>query len=142
MARVNLGDLRPTFQGAHSMGEVDPGERMEVTMLLRHNNQAALDALTEKITAGDRSQKPLTREQFTRMFSATNADRALVKQFASDYQLTVVSEDATRATIQLSGTCAQFEKAFGTQMHHFAYAHGTYRGLTEAATIPESLSSV
>jgi kumamolisin len=142
MARVNLGELRPTMRGAHSIGDVAPNERLEVTVLLRHNNQAALDALTDKITSGDRSQKPLTREQFTRMFSATNADRALVKQFASDYQLTVVSEDATRSTVQLSGTCEQFERAFGTQLRHFAYPNGTYRGLTEAATIPAALAGV
>jgi len=115
---------------------------MEVSIAIRRNNQNALNSLTKQIAAGDRSQKPLSRSEFTRMFGATNEDRALVKQFASEYGLHVVQEDVARATIHLSGTVAQMEKAFGVQMHQFAYARGTYRGVSKAASVPAALQGV
>ena len=142
MARVNLGEARTSYLGAQVTGPADPDERMEVSVGIRRNNQALLDQITAKMTAGDRSQAPLTREEFTRMFGATNEDRALVKQFASSYGLSVVSEDVPRATIHLAGTVAQMEKAFGVQMHQFAWSHGTYRGMTEAPTVPAALDGV
>ena len=140
--RVQLDDHRPSFKGAQATAPTNPSERMEVSVVLRRNNQAALDARTAKIAAGDRSIAPLSRTEFTRMFGSTNADRALVKQFASEYGLQVISEDIARSTIHLSGTVAQMEKAFGVQMHSFAYAGGTYRGLTEASSVPAALSGV
>lgn len=140
--RVNLTPPRAAHLGAHAIAPTAPNERLTVSMVLRRNNQELLDEITDRIAKGDRSQKPLTRAEFTRMFGATNADRALVKQFASDYGLGVVEEDAARATIHLSGTAAQFQKAFGVQMHEFAYAHGTYRGVSEAVSVPAALKGV
>src|SRR5207253_5088640 len=90
--RVRLGDSRPTFLNAHAIEAVAPNERMEVSVALRRNNQKLLDELTEKIASGDRSIEPLSREEFTRQFGATTEDRALVKQFASEYGLGVNSE--------------------------------------------------
>jgi kumamolisin len=121
---------------------MDPNERMEVSLALRRNNQQLLDEMTARMVAGDRSQPALSRAEFTRMFGATNEDRAKVKQFASQYGLSVVDENVARSTIHLSGTVAQMENAFDVQMHHFAYAHGTYRGVTEAASVPEALKGV
>jgi kumamolisin len=141
-ARVNITEARLGYQGARATGPADPEERMEVSVAVRRNNQAMLDDLTEKLAAGDRSQPPLTRDEFTRMFGATNADRALVKQFASANGLSVVTEDPARSTVHLSGTVAQMEKAFGVQMHQFAYPSGTYRGISTAASVPAALHGV
>jgi len=137
-----MDDQRATYRGAQATAPTDPGERLEVSVSIRRNNQAQLDELTKKIAAGDRSAATVTRAEFTRRFGATNADRALVKQFASEYGLSVVSEDIPRSTIHLSGTVEQMEKAFGVQMYNFAYAHGTYRGMTETTTIPAALAGV
>jgi kumamolisin len=115
---------------------------MEVSLVLRRNNQALLDQITEKMAEGDRSQPTLSRAEFTRVFGATNEDRAKVKQFASEYGLNVIDENVARATIHLTGTAAQFENAFDVKMHRFAYPQGTYRGVTEAATVPESLHGI
>lgn len=140
--RVNVMPARQPYLDAHAIGTTPPNERMTVSLALRRNNQELLDEITDKITAGDRSQKPLTRAEFTRMFGATNADRALVKQFASEYGLSVVEEDVSRATLHLAGNAEQFQKAFGVQMHEFAHAHGTYRGVTEAVSVPAALKGV
>src|ERR1700686_1510159 len=140
--RVNLDAHREAYRGATATAPSDPGERLEVSVAIRRNNQAALDALTQRIAAGDRSAATISRAEFTRRFGATDADRALVKQFASEYGLSVVSEDIPRSTIHLSGTVEQMEKAFGVQMYNFAYAHGTYRGMTETTTIPAALAGV
>jgi kumamolisin len=140
--RVNLGGPRAVYANARATGPSNPEERMEVSMIMRHNNEAMLKEMAEKIAAGDRSVSTLSRDEFTRMFGATNADRAQVKQFASEHGLLVLSENVARATIHLSGTVAQFEQAFGVHLQQFAYAHGTYRGTLGSPSVPRNLQGV
>lgn len=141
-ARVNIGGPRAVYANARATGPTDPEERMEVSMIMRHNNEEALEELAAKIASGDRTVTALSREEFTRMFGATNADRAAVKNFASSHGLMVLSENVARATIHLSGTVSQFEQAFGVHLQNFAYSHGTYRGTLGAPSVPANLQGL
>ena len=107
MAKYSLaGSERQPMSGAHSTGAADPGERLEVSVLVRRRASEAFAAKVTQFAAGG-GEPHLQREAFARQFGADADDFAKVKSFASEHGLAVVQEDAARRTIVLSGTvCA------------------------------------
>jgi kumamolisin len=50
-----VGSERKPLPGARSIGKADPGERLEVTLVLRPRQYDALQERVRKIAAGDKS---------------------------------------------------------------------------------------
>jgi len=143
MAKNKLkGSERHPLPGAKALGKANPGERLEVTVLVR--NRAA-DALAKRVnasTSGAKRGAHMTREEFAKQFGAAPADIAAVKRFAAEHGLAVVEESAARRTVILSGTVAQFNAAFGVDLEQFEHEGGTYRGRTGALYLPDELNGV
>jgi len=135
------GSERAALPGARAIGKADPAERMEVSVLLRRRGKETLDARVAKLAAGDKSSH-LTREEFAQLFAAAPADIAAVRKFAANHGLAIVQEDASRRTIVLSGTVAQFNQAFGVDLQRFEHAGGSYRGRTGPIHLPDELVGV
>jgi kumamolisin len=136
------GSERQPWPGATAVGKADPAERLEVTVLLRRRNAAAL---TERVKRLDRPQSAgnhLSREQFESQFGADATDIANVRKFAETHGLVVVQEHAGRRTVVLSGTVAQFNAAFGVDLQRFEYEGGSYRGRVGAMQLPDELHGV
>jgi kumamolisin len=136
---VLKGSEREPVKGARAVGKADPAERLEVTMLLRHR---ANDALQEQIKAlhkGGQRPASLKREDFAEKFGADPADIEAVKKFAKAQGLTVVQESASRRTVVLAGTVAQFNHAFGVDLERFEHEGGSYRGRIGAVKLPDEL---
>lgn len=108
------GSERRPFLDAKPTGDCDPGERFEVSVMLR-----------------------CSEESGARQASAD--DVAAVRGFASEYGLSVALADAQRCTVILSGTVAQFNDAFGVRLQTYAYSGGTYRGRTGSVHVPVEL---
>lgn len=143
MAQHQLkGSERQPIPGARSVGKADPTERLEVTVLLRHRAAPDLQSRIQKLARGDKSGGHIKREDFARQFGADAADISTVKQFASGHGLAVVQEDAARRTVVLSGTVAQFNKAFGVDLEQFEHDGGSYRGRTGPVHLPDELNGV
>ncbi len=123
-----VGSERKPLPGARSIGKADPGERLEVTLVLRHRQHEQLQERVRKIAAGDKSERHLTHDEYDQQFGADATDIQAVKQFANHHGLAVVGEDATRRTVILSGTVAQFDDAFGVELQQFEHEGGSYRG--------------
>ncbi len=136
------GSERTPFRSATVMAECDPNESLQVTVLLRGRKFERLGALAGEIAAGKKPETPLSREQFAREFGADPKDAAAVAEFAAANGLTVVSQDLARRTLLLSGTVAQFNRAFGVKMQRYRYEVGTYRGRTGSVYVPEEMSGV
>ncbi|TMJ63403.1 MAG: peptidase S53, partial [Alphaproteobacteria bacterium] len=137
-----VGSERKPLPGARSIGKADPGERLEVTLVLRHRQHEQLQEKVRKIAAGDKSERHLTHEEYDQQFGAEATDIEAVKQFASQHGLAVVAEHQGRRAVVLSGTVAQFNDAFGVDLQEFEHPGGSYRGRTGAIHLPDALNGV
>lgn len=118
-----------------------PDERLEVSVLLRRRDAQGFAARMEQVRAG-RAPEHLEREQFESLYGAAPEDIAAVTAFAQDHGLVVMSADAARRTVRLSGTVSQFNQAFGVELHHLQHAGGTYRCRSGAIYLPPELSGI
>ncbi len=84
----------------------------------------------------------VTPEEYDRLYGAGAKDIAQIRRFAKENNLTVVRESATRRSVMLSGTVADFNKAFDVSLKTYAYDKGTYRGRTGTIQIPADLAGV
>jgi kumamolisin len=137
-----VGSERKPLPGARSIGKADPGERLEVTLVLRHRQHEQLQEKVRKIAAGDKSERHLTHEEYDQQFGADSTDIQAVKQFANQHGLAVVDEHAGRRHVVLSGTVAQFNDAFGVELEQFEHPGGSYRGRIGAIHLPDELNGV
>jgi len=137
-----VGSERKPLPGARSIGKADPGERLEVTLVLRHRQHEQLEERVRKIAAGDKSERHLTHEEYDQQFGADSTDIQAVKQFANQHGLAVVDEHAGRRHVVLSGTVAQFNDAFGVELEQFEHPGGSYRGRIGAIHLPDELNGV
>ncbi|HET6414616.1 MAG TPA: S53 family peptidase [Anaeromyxobacter sp.] len=143
MARYSLrGSERTAAPGAVASGRADPGERLEVTVILRRRGASALAARVRQLASGDRSREPMSREEFARQHGAAPADLARVKRFARAHGLVVVEEDAPRRTVILSGTVSTMEEAFGVKLEVYEHGQGSYRGRVGPVRLPAELKGV
>jgi kumamolisin len=133
------GSKRQPLLGARAVGKADPAERLEVSILLRRRNGAALTEHVKKLANRESVGGHLSREEFDRQFGADSADIAAVRKFAGAHGLAVVQEHAGRRTVVLSGTVAQFNTAFGVDLQRFEYPGGSYRGRIGAVQLPDEL---
>jgi kumamolisin len=136
------GSERQPLPGARSTGKADPDERLEAAVIVRPRAGAEMTERVKKLAAGDRSQRPLKREEFAQQFAADPADIAAVEQFAGAHGLTVVQKDPVRRTVVLSGTVAQFNDAFGVDLQQFEHDGGSYRGRTGPIHLPDELRGI
>ena len=130
------------MRGARAVGEADPSQRLEVSVLLRFRDSDALKGRVARLAKGERPDRHLSRDEFAQQYGADLADIAKVRQFARAYGLTVVKEDLAIRTVVLSGTVAQFNDAFEVNLQTFEYPGGTYRGRTGLIHLPDELHGV
>ena len=133
------GSQRRPLAGARSVGKSDPHERLEVSVLLRRQDQSGLDDHVRRLVAGDRSTQALSREDFANRHGASTADVQAVRAFADDHGLVITQTHLGRRTVVLSGTVAQFNAAFGVDLQRYEYPQGTYRGREGEVQLPASL---
>jgi kumamolisin len=137
-----MGSERKPLPGARAMGKADPAERFEVSLILNRRSAHSFEQHMTKLRAGDRSVKPVRREEFAAKFGAEPDALAAVQQFAAKQGLTVVGEDAARRTVALSGNVAQFNRAFGVELQRFEHPGGNYRCRTGPIHLPAELHGV
>jgi kumamolisin len=146
--RVELkGSARTALPGAHDVGPADPNQQIEVTVLVRRGSKAgefpsAAQIETQIGARPPRERKYLTREEFARLHGASAEDLEAIRAFATEYGLTVASEDPARRTVKLTGTIQAFNTAFGVSLRRYEHTSGTYRCRTGSITIPADLESV
>lgn len=143
MARTALkGSEKTPLPGSRVVGPADPTQRLQVSMLLRRRGQREFQERVRRLAAGDASVGVLGREQFAHHFGADPADIAAVKQFASQYGLSVIKESAARRTVLLAGTVAQVEPAFGVSLQNYDHPDGAYRGRQGVIELPSELNGL
>src|SRR5580692_1394127 len=76
------GSDRAPLHGATAVGKADPGERLEVSVLVRRGAADAFAKHAHKLAAGDRSIGRMTRAQFADTYGADPKDFEAVRNFA------------------------------------------------------------
>lgn len=140
-SRVPIAESqKQPLSGTTRLGVTDPSERLEVTLRLR--SRQALPPAQEMGTREVRTRRHLTREEFASAYGADAHDIELVEAFAHDYELDVVEVGIGRRTVTLSGTAADMQAAFGTQLHLYEHAGRRYRGREGTVSVPEPLQGI
>lgn len=143
MSQVTLrGSKRSRMAAARMIGSAAPDERLEVTILVRRRSAEELRARVAALAQRVPGAKHMSREEFAATHGADPADFDSVRAFAADYGLSVVQAHAARRTMIVSGSVAQFEKAFGVRLKNFEHPGGSYRGRTGSIELPAHLEGV
>src|SRR5258707_12300439 len=143
------GSERVVVSGAKAIGAANPDESLQVTVLLRSRAQAedtktktnlakAKERATvenlQKQSAAERQH--LTREQFLAQRGALEEDARKVEEFAHEYGLSISDTNLAKGSVTLSGTVANFSKAFNVELLNYEHPGGSYRGRTGLIHIP------
>jgi kumamolisin len=143
MAGISLkGSERVVMPGARVTAPADPGERLEVTLLLRRRARQELSARVAALASGKPEGPCLSREEFAQRHGADASDLAAVRAFAAARRLAIVQEHAGRRTVVLSGTVAQFSAAFNVQLRQMQLDRGSYRGRSGGIELPAELDGI
>ena len=134
------GSEKQPLPGAHVVAPAPPDERFEVTVRVRPKN--ALPRAQDMLKLSSVPLKQLTHAQYEERYGADAKDLALVSKFAKQHNLSVVRESASRRSVILSGSVADFNRAFRVSLQIYAYPQGTYRGRTGPVQIPAELAPV
>lgn len=114
------GSERSRPSAARAVGEVDPDEKLTVTVVLRRRADGpALAGLEDLTKTSPRDRTRLSREEFTARHGAHPDEINAIAKFAQENGLTVQSSHAGRRHVVLEGTAAQFSKAFGVGFQRY-----------------------
>jgi kumamolisin len=136
------GSERAAPLAAQNLGPADPAQQIEVSVLLRHANAQGLKSRAAKQQAGEEVGQPLSRAAFEATFGAAPADIEAVRAFAHANGLAVTAVYPGRRTVKLSGTVAQFQAAFQTDLQRYSGARGEFRGRVGSLHLPDTLTGV
>ena len=141
--RAVPGSEKAPLPGAYIVGQPNPARRIEVTVLLRRGPTGQpVTSLDEMGTELPSERQHLTRESFALAHGAAPADVQEVVRFARQHGLRVVGRNLAARTIHLSGTIANFRRAFRVPLAVYRYAGGLYRGRTGPVQVPLVLDSI
>ena len=119
------GSLHPLAQPGYSTGRVSGGTQMNgITMVFQRSaaQQAELEALiaSQQNPASPLFHQWLNPDQFAARFGMSTADLAKVQSWLEQHGFRVDSVARSRTYLTFSGTAAQVEQAFSTEMHTYA----------------------
>ena len=133
----------PLAAGAKSLGPLDPGETVNVTLIVRcrPGSQAPYDIKHFQSTSTSK-RKHVSHAEFADRYGAAQADLDSVADFARSHGLQVVATHRARRSVELRGTAAQANKAFGVTLHWHQSRRGKYRGFDDAIQLPAAIAEV
>ena len=134
IARIALpASYKESPKSAKLIGKINVDERIEVTIRLRR-----------KPGAGEPKpgKEALSREEFRANYGADPADQEKIELFAHEHGLDVVQSSIAQRSVRLSGTIAEMQAAFGTNLKSFQAGKVKFRGRTGALSIPKQLDGI
>lgn len=137
-ASFAAGGSAPTDLGAS-----DPGQTVNVTLVLGLHNQNALEQfIYGTVTRGSPSfHRFLTTAQFADRYGATAGEIAAVQAFLKQQGLSQVELLSNHLAIKVRGTIGQFNAAFHTTIHDYRADDGsTFHQPNATPTVPAALA--
>jgi hypothetical protein len=137
----------PLAQAAFDEGAVDPGQRMERLVLVlgpteeqEHQLRTFLDSQHTK--GGPLYHKWLTPDEFGQKFGPSPTDLQTINGWLGQQGFSVSSVARSKRWIEFSGTSAQVEQAFQTQMRRYNWQGIPHIGNATDISIPLALSPI
>ncbi|MDE1863522.1 MAG: S8/S53 family peptidase [Thaumarchaeota archaeon] len=137
------GSDRSLLGGSTPTGSPDPREKIQVTVLIRRPNADEVGRRVEQnLAALPKDRQHMTREEFQKRFAASEEDIKRIESFATSNNLDVARVDRTQCKVVLSGTVADFSRAFDVKLALYKHPAGTYRGRTGRIHVPDEISQI
>jgi subtilase family serine protease len=146
--RVTLGgNLHPLALAQYDAGVVAPDYPMQHMLLTLLPDATQQDALNQLLDAQHNPESPyyhqwLTPEQFAERFGVSETDAAQIGGWLQDHGMEVEEVTAGRRSIVFSGTAAQVESAFHTQIHTYKIGDELHHANAKDPEIPAALAHV
>src|SRR5271166_5501255 len=147
----NLIPVRGTEMAVSSrvrvIGQVDPNERIEVTVRVRPKPSGPGIAALEKIVMKLGSQKPaertyLTHEEYEAAYGAVQADLDKIRAYAQAQGVEVLDVSAARRTVELAGPVGKLAAAFGAELELCKHEGAIVRRRVGHLAVPADLAGV
>ena len=141
------GNTHPGARPEFDRGPVTPGfflERMQLVLIRSSQQQSALKALLD--TQQDRSSpnfhKWLTPGEFGQQFGVGDQDIQVITSWLESHGFQINQVSNGRTIIQFSGSAAQVQDAFHTEIHKFVVNGEEHWANSSDLQIPRALGSV
>ncbi len=147
-SRSVLSGSRPLLaRAANDMGRVSSSLPLEGMTLVFARSQAQQQDLDALLIAQQDASSPqyhqwLTPEQFGARFGMSDADLAKATAWLQQQGFTVNAVSRSRDRITFSGTAAQAEAAFQTEIHNYLIRGETHFAPSTDISLPSALSAV
>ncbi len=148
---VLAGNIHPKASAAalagNDRGRVAPSLELPyitLTLAPSASQQADLEKLlVEQQTPGSPNyHRWLTPEEYGQRFGVNDADLSKIKQWLQQQGLQIVAVARGRSWIAVSGTAAQVETAFQTEIHNYLVDGETHYANALAPSVPAAFDSV
>ena len=138
------GSQHPLAQAKFESGRLAAGTKIQGISLYFSRTQAQEADLQTLLAAQQNSSsaqyhKWLTPDQFAARFGMSDSDLAKVKSWLEAQGFSIDSIARSRNLIRFSGSVAQVESTFATEMHHYTLS---VRGVTETHFAPSTALSL
>jgi len=129
------------------IGEVDPNERIEVTVRVRCKTSGPGIAALETMVLKLGSQKPakrsyLTHKEYEAAYGADPADLDKIRAYAKAQGLDVLDSNAARRTVELAGPAGKLAAAFGAKLELCKHEGQMVRRRVGTLAVPGDLAGV
>ncbi len=144
---VLRGNVNPLAQSQADYGFADPARPMDriiLTLKMSPSRQATLDRLLaeQQDPTSPRFHHWLSPEEFGRRFGPSRQDLATVTNWLKSQGFTIAEVGKGRLWINFSGSVAEVESAFHTEIHRYYVAGVMHHANATDPSIPKALSSV
>ncbi len=139
------GSEEPVLSKAVITGKLDPGEWIEVVLVLRFGPCDSQLELLERLTKEPSSHHEyMSHTQLETLLGSTYEDLEKIEDFAREYELSISDIDLGHRTIHLTGTAAAMEKAFDVSLCKCSSdeVDAPFRSHQGAVKIPEDLKDL
>jgi subtilase family serine protease len=139
---VLAGQITPLVQQAQVIQAADTSQQLNLSIGLQWQNQDQLDAM---LSAMYDPQSPsyhqfLTPDQFDQLFAPSSDQVQQVVAYLQSQGMTVTNVAPNNLLIDASGTVAQAEQAFHTQINTYQLGAQTFYANAAAPAVPASIS--
>lgn len=147
MQTVLPGSQHPLAQARFDVGRVPADTKLAgVTIFFNHSPQQEAD-LEALIQAQQNPSSPqyhqwLTPEEFAARFGMADSDLEKVQGWLEQQGFQVDSVNRSRNAIHFSGSVAQVEHAFSTEMHYYQIAGQKHFAPSTALSVPAAIAPV
>jgi pseudomonalisin len=146
--RVSLaGNVSPLATARNDLGLADPSIRMERMILLlkvRSGTEKALESLLaqQHDPSSPNYQHWLTPAEYGYRFGASDTEISAASKWLLERGFIIDEIAPGRGWMNFSGSVAQVEQAFRTQIHNYAVGLDVYQANSTEPSIPRSLAAI